>query len=133
VRRKALFLVLVLVPLLTACGGPDRPGPSPTTAPSPPVERTTVTFACYDYELGSYRDLARQFEETQPGVAVQVLSIDEILGPDSGELPPEDVALQVMSAADTARPSTRRASPIQRRGMSAFCVEKMANLRSALQ
>ena len=102
-RRKALFLALVLVPLLTACGGPDRPGPSPTTAVPRPVERTTITFACYDYELGSYQDLARQFEETQPGVAVQVLSIDEILGPDSGESPPEEAALRVMSAADTAR------------------------------
>jgi len=103
VRRKSLLLALVLVTLLTACGSPDRPGPSPTTAVPRPVERTTITFACYDYELGSYQDLARQFEETQPGVAVQVLSIDEILGPDSGESPPEDAALRVMSAADTAR------------------------------
>lgn len=96
--------LLVLVVLLTACGGPDRPGASPTPAPPLPVERTTITFACYDYELSSYRDLARQFEETQPGVGVQVVSIDEILGPDTGgELQPGDAALRVMSAADTAR------------------------------
>lgn len=101
-KRLSMYL-LVLVVLLAACGSPDRPRESPTTAPPPLVERTTITFACYDYELGTYRDLARQFEETQPGVAVQVLSIDEILGPDSAELPPEEAALRVMSTADTAR------------------------------
>jgi ABC-type glycerol-3-phosphate transport system substrate-binding protein len=105
-----LLTFIVLACLTNACQSSSVETPADISTPNSipsntrSQPRTTITFACYDYELSAYRDLVRQFEETQPAVAVQVLSIDEILGADTGgDSPPEEAALRVMSAADTAR------------------------------
>ena len=90
--KKLLFIVLISVLLLAACGKKDE-SPAPTPIPATPEveeERITILFAVGDVERSLYEDLAKSFEETNPDIHVQLVSINETLGLDlvgGGDLP----------------------------------------------
>lgn len=50
------------------------------SAPPPDPDRTTIRFACNDNERESYQRLAAAFAREHPGVTVEVVSLQEILG-----------------------------------------------------
>jgi multiple sugar transport system substrate-binding protein len=117
--RKSLLGMLVVVLLLAACGGPgaeetsspvpateiSQPAPVPTAAPTvPPVatERTTIRFAISDYEQPLYEDLIRAFEEENPDLHVEVVSVEQVLGlgPIGQREIPDDANQRLAAAAD---------------------------------
>jgi multiple sugar transport system substrate-binding protein len=69
---KRLVLVLVPAVLLIACAG----GGTPPYEGEP----TTITFACHDYELDTYKPLVEAFHEAYPDIHVQLVSADEASG-----------------------------------------------------
>ena len=110
VKKKLLFAILIVSLLLAACGEtqePSVPTPVPTTpatAPATPEveeERTTVLFAVGDVEQPLYEDLAESFEEANPDIHVQLVSINQVLGLDllGGEFP-DDTWQRLVSRAD---------------------------------
>lgn len=93
--RRTAFLVAtwLLLLLAPACGTP-RPAP----------EAVTITFACRDYQRDWYQELAEAFHKAHPGVVVQLVSIDEILGQTTTggvATASSDDIVQVAHAADT--------------------------------
>jgi multiple sugar transport system substrate-binding protein len=116
--KPALISMLLLAALLAACGRKDKA--TPTVGPSadrtplretaatvtpPPVEgpSVTITFACYDWELGEFEKLADEFHRLNPDVKVQFVSIYEALAIEMGDGWPEDAAEKLAAAADTTR------------------------------
>lgn len=124
--RKSLMLLCVLAILLAACGASSEetavPTPVPTAAiaeaTAPPVEpaatpaepageqeRTAIRFAVLDWELSLYEDLIAAFEEENPDLHVQVVSVNEIL--DLGAIAtieyPDDADRRLVSAADVVQ------------------------------
>jgi ABC-type glycerol-3-phosphate transport system substrate-binding protein len=114
----ALLISMLLAALLAACGGKDEA--TPTVEPStdrtpsretaatdtpPPVEgpSVTITFACYDWEVGEFEKLADEFHRLNSDVKVQFVSIYEALGIEMGDDWPEDAAEKLAAAADTTR------------------------------
>jgi multiple sugar transport system substrate-binding protein len=105
--------------LVAACGGDGGETPvaeQATAAPAatlPPVatvpptaeeaqEKVAIRFAIFDWDQGTYGDLIDAFEEENPGIEVQVVSINEVL--DMGELLnfewPDDAERRLAAAAD---------------------------------
>ena len=94
-KRLRVAVILVVALLLTACKSDDgkepleaspvpgtieaSPVPETAEAPQVEVERTTVLFAVYDWEMSRYDDLIGAFEETNPehglssGLCVQLV------------------------------------------------------------
>jgi multiple sugar transport system substrate-binding protein len=106
--KLLLRTILVVALLLTACKSNDRPetpevSPVPETAEAPQVEveRTTVLFAVYDWEMSRYDDLIGAFEDTNPELRVQLVSINEVLDldPTSSQWP-DDAWTRLASSAD---------------------------------
>jgi ABC-type glycerol-3-phosphate transport system substrate-binding protein len=58
---------------------PTAPSPTPTAQTSD-REGTIITFACWEQYRGEYADLAFYFERVNPGVQVQIISIEETTG-----------------------------------------------------
>lgn len=77
---------------------PGGPAPRQTAAPG----QTAITFAAPDGSFDAYRDLAAEFEGLHPDLHVEVVSLEEILGPDLKDSTSPEAALRVVSAADTA-------------------------------
>ena len=83
-----LIMVTALGSLLAACGGGEEtsmPDPVPTV-PAAPGKPDTIRFAVYDWQRAAYEDLVEAFEETNPGLHVQLVdkimpSIEEISDP----------------------------------------------------
>jgi multiple sugar transport system substrate-binding protein len=122
--RKLLVGLLVVVMLVTACGGPaggetavptdvsqappENTAPSnpvPTAAPTkPPVvtERTTIRFAVNDFEQPLYQDMIAAFEEANPDLHVEFVSQNQVLelGPLGQTQVPDDAAQRLVAAAD---------------------------------
>ena len=110
--RKKLLLVLVMLVVATlpaACSyiGEDTPAtstalPMPAVAPTAKDERVTILFAVDDQEKTIYEDLIQVFEEANPGLRVQLVSIDATLGFDSmgGDRRSTDWELRLASVAD---------------------------------
>jgi multiple sugar transport system substrate-binding protein len=108
--KKLLLLVCVAAMLLAACGGATEE-PSPVPVPATPNagepgesegEKVTIRFAIYDWEQASYGDLIDAFEDENPGIEVQMVSINEVL--EMGSLTdfewPDDAERRLASAAD---------------------------------
>lgn len=72
----------------------------PATTPS--EETVTLRMIAYDYEMGNYRDLIDVFEAENPGVEIDMVSVEETLGLDTGGVGqwPEDASQRLVSAAD---------------------------------
>lgn len=103
-----LISILLLTALLAACAG-EKSGPTPTPAVEPSTDQTssvegpsvTITFACYDWQLGDFEKLADEFHELNPGIEVQLVSINQALGLELGSDWPEDASAKLAAAADT--------------------------------
>jgi multiple sugar transport system substrate-binding protein len=121
--RKVLLGLLVAVLLLAACGAPATeeapspggatPAPSkaveatqpPAVAPTKPpaaTERTTIRFAINDYEQPMYEDMIKAFEEENPDLHIEVVSVNEVLGlgPLGQMEVPDDASQRLAAAAD---------------------------------
>jgi multiple sugar transport system substrate-binding protein len=112
-RKKLLFVMLIVSLLLAACGKTEEL-PTSTPVPATPVpatpvpatpevgeEPTTVLFAVGDFERPLYESLIESFEEANPDIRVRLVSINEVLGLDllGGEAP-DDVWQRLASQAD---------------------------------
>ena len=80
---KKLFPVLfVLATLLFTC--PRRKTevapPAGSLDPEKPTPEIVLRFATYEWEHRRYQELIQTFEADNPGVGVQLISIDEVLG-----------------------------------------------------
>ncbi len=88
----AVFAVLLLA-VVGACA-----------KPAPEQEAVTISFACRDYLRSWYRELADAFQKEHPGIAVQILSVEEILERTTsggvGVVSSDDI-VKVAHAADT--------------------------------
>ncbi|MDY6876225.1 MAG: extracellular solute-binding protein [Chloroflexota bacterium] len=94
--RSLLLVIVTLGLLLTTCGGDGE------ETPAAEGERGTIRFAVYDWEQATYDDLIEAFEEANPGLHVQLVSINETLGlaPMGAIEWPDDAELRLVSAAD---------------------------------
>ena len=112
-KKKLLFVTLIVSLLLAACSEKEET-PSPTPVPATPVpatpvpatpeageEPTTILFAVGDFERPLYESLIESFEEANPDIHVQLVSINEILEMDlvGGEAP-DDTWQRLASRAD---------------------------------
>jgi len=115
--KRILLAACVLVVLLPACSrrarGQPSPVPLPTVVPSRAVledERTTVRFAITDVEVPIYEDVIAAFEEENPDLDVQIVSVNEVLG--LGALGstqvPEDANQRLVAAADVVKTGISR-------------------------
>jgi multiple sugar transport system substrate-binding protein len=128
--KKLLLGLLIVATLLPACGGtaveeavsPTAPGEpptrsveatlppaAPTTAP-PAVERTTVRFALNDFEQPLYQGIIEAFEEQNPDLHVEIVSINEVLdlGPLGQVEYPDDAEERLVAAADVVNMGATR-------------------------
>jgi len=79
--KKLLFLILVLLLPLAACGKKEE---SPASTPTPETpeageEQVTISFAVFDWEQASYEDTVQAFEDANPNVQVRLVSINKLL------------------------------------------------------
>lgn len=88
-------LLLVLLPLLSACGNAPG-GPASNT-----VQPATITFAAWGYEQPVYEALATQFSEEHPDITVQVIPLEDITQTDEPVSEHERLR-RIVSGADTA-------------------------------
>jgi len=128
-KQKRVLLFVIMFLFLAACGtNEEEATPTPETAVAPESdidtdgeeattevtsddtevettadeERVTVRFAVYDWEQGRYEELAESFEEANPGIAIELVSLNETLelGSFGGGGWPEDADVRLASAAD---------------------------------
>jgi multiple sugar transport system substrate-binding protein len=112
--RKLLSSLLIVIVLVTACGGtavektaqPTAAGqvqPQNTIPPTAvPAERTTIRFAVNDFEQPLYQDMITSFEAENPDLHIEFVSQNEVLelGPLGQMQVPEDAAQRLVAAAD---------------------------------
>jgi ABC-type glycerol-3-phosphate transport system substrate-binding protein len=131
--RKLLLSILVVVMLLAACGGPreeetaapaqpmepatssvetvePQGGSQPSPVPTAVQERTTVRFALNDFEQPMYQDIIKAFEEENPDLDVELVSVNEVLGFGAlGQIEvPEDADQRLVAAADVVNMGVSR-------------------------
>lgn len=126
--RKTLLSVGLCLSLLVACRGKDTPTTNLTPTSAAEV-RTSVTptvtdqtastattilrFAVYSGEQDAYDDLIRVFEEDNPSVQIEIVSMEDILAGSQGM---EDANLRLLSSADVL-PSSRITLDAVRQGL----------------
>ncbi len=93
-KTRLACSLLILTLLVVGC----------TSSPAPQhdldnLEPTVVTFAVEDREQVAYLELAKQFEEENPGISIQIVSLTNELGPRSQW--PDDYPRQIAQLADT--------------------------------
>jgi multiple sugar transport system substrate-binding protein len=118
-HRHHLAVLLVVLVLLSACGfdgsvpevtidpaaTPDSAGaatalPEATLAPG---ETVTLSFGAQEFERQAYESLIETFNQQNPGIQVQFVSLDEATRPQPGEaFDPGAMVRRIVSAADTA-------------------------------
>src|SRR5690554_209107 len=110
------WILLVLLLLLAAC---DRREGTATPAADAPTraaaeaaggagasgqsapEGVRLRMAVFDWESGSYGELISAFEAENPGIEIELVSVEETLGLDAGAGAwPEDASRRLVSAAD---------------------------------
>ena len=117
-NKRSIWVLLLIALLLVACGGESEEEvvETPTSAPvetekvaeSPAVvedevEPVTIGFAVFDFEQGLYNDLIDAFEEENPDVEINLVSIEETLELESlGAEWPDDARRRLVSAADVS-------------------------------
>jgi ABC-type glycerol-3-phosphate transport system substrate-binding protein len=101
--------LLMLLAILTACGGPADPEAEiPTLAPGPTAPAddgpVTISFATAEYERTAYEALAEKFTTENPNIKVAIVPIEDLSNVQSpdGQYNPLDVVRSVVSGADTA-------------------------------
>jgi multiple sugar transport system substrate-binding protein len=129
--RKVLLGLLIVAMVLAACGaptteeapspaGPTEPStsaavatPLPTAAPTRPpaaTERTTVRFAVNDFEQPMYEDMIKAFEEENPDLHIELVSVNTVLGLGPlGQMEiPDDASQRLVAAADVVNMGVSR-------------------------
>ena len=98
--KKLLFLILVLLLPLAACGKKEE-SPASTPTPEAGEEQVTISFAVFDWEQASYEDTVQAFEDANPNVQVRLVSINKLLELDllDGDWP-DDAWQRLASRAD---------------------------------
>lgn len=114
--RKVVLVLCLIAMVVAACGQKPTEAPPPaaaTGAPSraaAPGTRTVVRFAVSDWEAPQYEELIAAFEEEYPGIDIQVVSTNEVLG--LGAITdmqvPEDAERRLLAAADVVPMSVTR-------------------------
>jgi len=104
-KKRPLLTTLAILILLIACGPDGEKTPASTSAPVIPdagEERTTLSFAVYDWERTVYGNLVELFEATHPDVRVRLVSFEEIweLDPTGSGHWPDDAWQRLTRAAD---------------------------------
>ncbi|MBN1401113.1 MAG: hypothetical protein JXA74_09765, partial [Anaerolineae bacterium] len=76
-----------------------------TEQQAPRAQRTAVRFALLDVERPLYEGLIQEFEEQNPGLRVEIVSMDEVLelGALGNPQVPDDADQRLVSAADVVR------------------------------
>lgn len=104
---RRLISLLLLLALLTSCGGSD--GELPTIAPVPgPSGDTsgpaTISFAVSDYERPIFETLVTKFTAENPDIKVVLVPIDDLLDYSSGNAPSDSLSMlrRIVSGADTS-------------------------------
>lgn len=107
----------IIAMLLAACGGngaTETPSSGPVatepatlekpteTQPEEPAQaQVTIRFAIFDWQQPIYEGLIKDFEEANPDLKVEIVSINEVLGVDLVTFEwPDDAGLRLASAAD---------------------------------
>lgn len=115
IRQLGLLLILYLA---VACTAADTETPSTeietstdalvespmdevVTPRSESDEAITISFACSKYALSDYEALAKQFNEENPDIKVQVISQEDILNLGEYDSWPDDAWSQLVRGADT--------------------------------
>ncbi len=120
VALLALILAILLVwlwvpqegdetadPIVTRVISTPDWGRAPTLTPAAPDvqdEQVILRFAVEDWHQAGYQELIKTFEESNPGIKIQLVSVEEILnlGPAYGGWP-ENAWVRLASAADVIR------------------------------
>lgn len=104
VIRQITWIVLLLL-FLTTCSD-NESGLETLTRQTSAVSEisdnsVTVRFAVYDWQQARYRELASVFEEDNPDITVDLVSIEDALGRDDGSQPwPADAQARLAATAD---------------------------------
>ena len=93
-KAKLVCLLLILTSPMVGCTSGLT-----SQLDSDNLEPTVVTFAVEDRVQAQYLGLAAKFEEKNPGISIQIVSLTEELGPRSQW--PDDYPRQVAQLADT--------------------------------
>lgn len=102
-RGCALVGVLTAALMMAGCtsdASPD-PAPTPTSSPTETQEESVLTFATFGTreEVAAYGDLADAFEQTEPGVRVELsrypdaAAVVSVVTGERGSVPPPDLFL----------------------------------------
>ncbi len=114
-KKKSIWMTLLAVVLLVACG--PAASPESTTRPADnPVETTgnesattILHFAVSMMDQNRYDSLIEMFEAEHPGVHISTVSIEETLGTGPGGFNwPDDAYLRLAAAADVIGASATR-------------------------
>jgi ABC-type glycerol-3-phosphate transport system substrate-binding protein len=102
-----LIILIMLLLLLVACGAATETAIDPGTTGVPSDDAVTILFACHEnYEslFSQYKEFARQFEEQNPNIKVQLVNLDESLGAgnETTLVFSEDSWQRIAAAADTS-------------------------------
>ena len=127
--KNVVWLLLLVTLIMVACGGDGKEEVADTPVPEPAatvaedsagtegqdaaeddVEPVIVRFIIYDFEQPLYNDLIDAFEEENPDLDIQLVSVEETLDIGLGDEQPDDAVRMLVSAADVSSHfSTREA------------------------
>ena len=112
-RYRMMLVALGLAAMLiVGCGDRATEAPPATDTPTktavvPVVRkpRTIVRFALVDIEVPIYEDLIAQFEEENPDLGVEIVSVNQVLGlgPLASAQAPDDAEDRLVAAADVVK------------------------------
>jgi ABC-type glycerol-3-phosphate transport system substrate-binding protein len=117
---RRFVLLLLLLSVLVACGGPAGPDTDiPTIDPGQTVEITpapgpdnpsgdgpvTISYAAIEAERPAYEALAQKFMADNPNIKIVIVPLDDLtnIQNPNGQYNPLDTVRSVVSGADTAR------------------------------
>ncbi|GAB4203777.1 MAG: hypothetical protein OHK0022_28290 [Roseiflexaceae bacterium] len=101
--RRWLALIILVV-LLAGCSTGNGAAQLRAGAGATPDGRETVSFAAWERERPQYEALAQRFAQEHPGIRVEIVTLDTLLGSADPEASssPLGVLSQVMAAVDAA-------------------------------
>jgi multiple sugar transport system substrate-binding protein len=116
-KKYVWIISLVIVILLSGCGGDEEETPTAppdpateavveskataTSEPVPEIETVTIRFAVNDIQQGLYKEIISAFEEENPEIKIKMVSVEDVLELDSLTAEwPDDAMMRLASAAD---------------------------------
>lgn len=125
--KKVVILLMLLLSAACSRGeATETAVTNPTETAVTETDTITLRIITQDWESSSYRTLAEIFEAENPGIAIKIVSYEEILGLGSaGRVPPDDAAERLVSAADVI--------PTDALGIPNFASGLLLNLRPFIE